>query len=682
MPGLVPAGILAAFWCGLVSAQAAPPRNDDFLAAYKVTGLPVSAEGGNQEATRQLGEPNDADGHGRASLWWRWTAPSSAWIEVNTLESDYDTMLAVYSGGALNRLTLLKYNDDALKTKRSRVRFSAVAGIEYHIQVQSWFQTPGIARLRIQAASAPQPPTLLQLTLTPNPVIAQNPFDYPEVRSEAEIIAPDGLAKAVLFLHGPQGTFKVVENLALLESGPVSEKPFTGIYGARSLIPHGNGWDGKSTFVGDWQIRLVLTDDFGDSFGYGGSGEPPIPEGSLPVLKVSGSDDVQGAVVSSLKMDANVIDVTDSYRSLALEVTAEDDVQVDLILIYLVNSQGYMVAETQSFGPPDSGTRQKGVWKLGIWIPQQLPAGSYRLECFSYDSVGRGAKTTVPEAERTLTVINKGVSDNMAPEIKAVSVSPSRISMDDLPVNVMVRIEVSDGGEIESVNAGFTSNWHQYPRDLRKVSRTGSTEIWEGTIEIGQEALPGLYPMQYSAMDRTQNRMMMTNGKRWGWEPTIPVSSGIPAVFTITPGTNDAFSVWRAKYAQLEGPQGEFDVDADADGFINAVEFLCGTDPLLASGPGKPDPNGERAPLFFSTPTALRLEYRLSAENISLGEGTYWQLKPRILRPSSRVATWYTSYSEYVTKDLFRAELPIDGPNGFMKLVFDTESYKTIFYLP
>ena len=72
------------FLLGACSAWAAPPTNDNFESAGVLAGFPVNTTGTNIEATLQGGEPGESGGDGNSSVWWRWTAPSSGWIEIHT----------------------------------------------------------------------------------------------------------------------------------------------------------------------------------------------------------------------------------------------------------------------------------------------------------------------------------------------------------------------------------------------------------------------------------------------------------------------------------------------------------------------------------------------------------------------------------------------------------------------
>ena len=49
-------------------------------------------------AGAQFGEPAHAGQTATRSVWYRFTAPSNGWARFDTLDSDFDTVLAVYTG--------------------------------------------------------------------------------------------------------------------------------------------------------------------------------------------------------------------------------------------------------------------------------------------------------------------------------------------------------------------------------------------------------------------------------------------------------------------------------------------------------------------------------------------------------------------------------------------------------
>ena len=124
---------------GTSSAWAAPPPNDDFANAEPLTGMSDSASGTNVEATVEAGEPDHEGGSG-ASVWYRWTAPRTGPFWVGTCGSDFDTVLAVYTGTAVDDLEHVAGNDQSggincPTTSQSESFFQAVEGVTYSIAV-------------------------------------------------------------------------------------------------------------------------------------------------------------------------------------------------------------------------------------------------------------------------------------------------------------------------------------------------------------------------------------------------------------------------------------------------------------------------------------------------------------------------------------------------------------------
>jgi hypothetical protein len=115
------------------AAQAGPP-NDNFASATILSGTTATATGTNIDATKEPGEPNHAGVPGGRSVWWRWTAPAAGAVTIDTCDSDFDTVLAVYTGSSVNALTAVKSNTDECDFT-SAVTFTAVTGQVYSIAV-------------------------------------------------------------------------------------------------------------------------------------------------------------------------------------------------------------------------------------------------------------------------------------------------------------------------------------------------------------------------------------------------------------------------------------------------------------------------------------------------------------------------------------------------------------------
>src|SRR4030095_11067859 len=118
------------------------PANDNFANAWTLTGSGATTNGnsgqaqiGIANATKEAGEPNHAGFPGGRSVWFNWTAPTNVTVRIDTIGSAFNTLLAVYTGNAVNALTLVAQNDDVggggQQANRSRVEFPAAAGTTY-----------------------------------------------------------------------------------------------------------------------------------------------------------------------------------------------------------------------------------------------------------------------------------------------------------------------------------------------------------------------------------------------------------------------------------------------------------------------------------------------------------------------------------------------------------------------
>ncbi len=143
---------------------AAPP-NDDFADAVNLgSGSTATRSGTNVAATSEPGEPQPSADRGGASVWYRWTAPTSGPVEVDLCGSGYDTLLSVYGGSSLGGLTELASNDDnwSLCGLQSNVAFDSVAGTTYQIAVDGWSggspAKQGSFQLSLRQAADPEPP--------------------------------------------------------------------------------------------------------------------------------------------------------------------------------------------------------------------------------------------------------------------------------------------------------------------------------------------------------------------------------------------------------------------------------------------------------------------------------------------------------------------------------------------
>ncbi len=125
----------------LLQALANLPANNNFASAIELssannTGNISSISSSSILATKETGEPNHVGKPGGQSVWWKWTAPASGQLSIDTQGSNYDTLLAVYTGTAVNALSNIAHNDNnGFSIGTSSVLLQAQAGQVYKIAV-------------------------------------------------------------------------------------------------------------------------------------------------------------------------------------------------------------------------------------------------------------------------------------------------------------------------------------------------------------------------------------------------------------------------------------------------------------------------------------------------------------------------------------------------------------------
>src|SRR5579871_6119618 len=112
------------FGVGIVSLLAlagasalAQPANDNFATPTSLgSATSGSISDDNTGASAETNEPAHAGFPASSTLWYSWTAPQSGDVEVDTIGSSIDTVLAVYTGSTLTTLAQIAANDDLFPT--------------------------------------------------------------------------------------------------------------------------------------------------------------------------------------------------------------------------------------------------------------------------------------------------------------------------------------------------------------------------------------------------------------------------------------------------------------------------------------------------------------------------------------------------------------------------------------
>jgi hypothetical protein len=154
-----------------IIAPPAPPNNN-FANAQLISGSSGTVNGSNAFATKETGEPtNPTEVFGAKSVWFDWTASGTGQATFDTNGSNYDTILAAYTGTALNALAVLASNDDIATfddppNVQSLITFPVTAGTTYHIQVDGFYGDQGSIILHWTGLGTPTPANTVQFNAT------------------------------------------------------------------------------------------------------------------------------------------------------------------------------------------------------------------------------------------------------------------------------------------------------------------------------------------------------------------------------------------------------------------------------------------------------------------------------------------------------------------------------------
>ena len=109
------------------------PPNDNFADAINLSGSAGTTTGTNANATREVGERFHASFFSDKSIWYAWQSTVNGTATFDTVGSNFDTTLAIYTGTSVDQVINLAQNDDINPgvNRASRVQFPVTAGTTY-----------------------------------------------------------------------------------------------------------------------------------------------------------------------------------------------------------------------------------------------------------------------------------------------------------------------------------------------------------------------------------------------------------------------------------------------------------------------------------------------------------------------------------------------------------------------
>ena len=144
--------------------EASAPTNDDVSNATMISGETGMAFGTNSGTTSAPGDwayDNWDGSYTPATVWFRWTAPKSGFVDFDTVGSDFDTWIAIGTDSA----GIIEYSDDGeddkgndLPNNASRIKRYVEAGETYLLLVCGFHNEYGCYTLNWKMTDAPWGP--------------------------------------------------------------------------------------------------------------------------------------------------------------------------------------------------------------------------------------------------------------------------------------------------------------------------------------------------------------------------------------------------------------------------------------------------------------------------------------------------------------------------------------------
>ena len=120
------------------------PTNDEFANTIPIAGANGSVSDSNEMGSKQAGEPNPGGIEGRATVWYRWTAPTSGTVTFDTCSSAWSyQVLGAYTGTTVTALTTVADSGPTFCLDHSQIWFTAAAGRTYSIALDNAYGATG-----------------------------------------------------------------------------------------------------------------------------------------------------------------------------------------------------------------------------------------------------------------------------------------------------------------------------------------------------------------------------------------------------------------------------------------------------------------------------------------------------------------------------------------------------------
>ncbi len=422
--------------------------------------------------------------------------------------------------------------------------------------------------------------------------------------------------------------------------------------------------------LGDWHAEIEVNDNESNSTTYGGSGNDAVP--------IAGTDEfvvIDEPLTGSLGIASidsfvpDTVDVSAGTQTMTINFTLDDPSGIfGYGNLFLYRQDGEFVDNYFFDGSYGSG----GQFSVTVDIPRYGQPGQWRVAFLLTDQNDNGTDVGGPiqnPGDDEFTVINtSGEVDLDPPVVSSISIAPKVVDTSTGPAEIAVTVGISDpfSGLAGLFLYFIDPSGHEIYQYVDGDSIVNNTFTVNRTLPQGSEE--GVWHCSIGTRDKAGNYLHYGPGTG---ETSFPVAAD--AEFTVGQVTGSSFAAFTTGYS-LTGNDALLGANPDNDWASNALEFLLGLDPTIASAP---DPAIYQASRLGDE---LRLDFKPDAGLTITGSGDFLVVANAAgdapVRVTGQVATdlagpWTNILPLPAGGGAYRVALPIGtGERGFCRLMF------------
>ena len=482
-----------------------------------------------------------------------------------------------------------------------------------------------------------------------------------------------GLREALLFFYDPLDQFYSPVFATLDASNRVSGDALSATHQVNFTIPQGAA-------IGTWTIRAYLRDTVGRTNYYGldGTAYPEPGDGEFTVWDGVSADEIAPRI-EELTIAPASVDLTGAAATVV--VTARiTDAQAGFTEgnFDVITPTGDWTGSTHfTDGQRISGNEFDGVYEIELPVPRYGPPGTWWVSCYLVDATGNSRAypfgTAYPAAaHETFSVANTGPVDLLAPEVTAMSITPSTVAA---PGNLAVTVSISDDlSGIRDAQLHFYDPlvypYSPFYTVLDASNRTSGDAV-NATHLVNVALPPGLAAGTWTI--RVFLRDNVGHTRFYGLDGAAYPEPD-DGRFTVGSAPVSTFKAFMATH-HLVGNNALPTADPDLDGRINAIELMQGTHPTQA------DPTGGGWFSLSRDATHLYYDFTINPALTVTVNGDHLELRdaaggaPFLLTGQTQAGLaagpWAATLPTLMAGNTWRVSLALAGGRGFVRLAFE-----------